>query len=91
MNDFRLEDSLSAREESAGLGHSVTMFTLSAESPGSCDNSHNGCGHDGSVGFPVGWLGVPTSSWRPDFLGVTATNFVSFEAIIALFREKKAC
>ena len=69
-SDGVADDQLSAGEESAGLGHLVAVFALGAEAEGNgSDTNHKGA-HDRSVGPPVGWLGVPTTSGGPDFLGV---------------------
>ena len=63
---------LSAGEESVAFGHLVAVFAVCAEHPGHADDAAEGEAYDGRVGFPVGWLGVPTTSRRPDVLGVSA-------------------
>lgn len=65
---------LSAGEETAGLRHLVAIFPISADAEGdSSDTNHKGA-HDRSVGPPVSWLGVPTTSGGPNFLGVPARS-----------------
>lgn len=69
---------LSAGEETAGLGHLVAIFTISADAEGDgSDTNHKGT-HDRSVGPPVSWLGVPTTRGGPDFLGVPAKSISSW-------------
>ena len=61
---------LSAWVETTRLGHLVSELPLGTQVPNkSCDAENNGA-EDGSVGLPVGRLGVPTTGWRPDVLGV---------------------
>ncbi len=53
---------LSAWKESVAFGHLVTVFAVCAEHPGHADDAAEGEADDGRVGFPVGGLGVPTTS-----------------------------
>lgn len=52
---------LSAREESVGLGHLVSVFSLGAQVPCQGDDADDDSGEDGSVRFPVGGLCVPAT------------------------------
>jgi len=61
---------LSAREETALLGHLVAVFAVGAQAEEDSSDGEDGKAHDGSVGFPVLGLRVPTTSGGPDVLGV---------------------
>lgn len=61
---------VSAGEESAGFGHLIAVLSVSTNAEGNGSNSNDESAHDGGVGPPVAWLGVPTSSGGPNFLGV---------------------
>ena len=63
---------LSTREESAGLRHLVAVLTVCTDAKSDGSNSDDKSTHDRSVGLPVAWLCVPTTSGGPNFLGVTA-------------------
>ena len=65
---------LSAGEEAAGLWHLVAMFPISADAEGDSSDTKHKSAHDRSVGPPVSWLGVPTTSGGPNFLGVPARS-----------------
>ncbi len=67
-------DVLSAREESAGLGHLVSVFALGAQGPCQGCDAEDDSHEDGSVGFPVGGLRVPATGGRPDVLGVSSST-----------------
>lgn len=62
---------LSAGEESTLLRHLVAVFDLRAVPPDATDDAGKHDAHEGSVGFPVGGLGVPTTSRRPDVFRVS--------------------
>lgn len=65
---------LSAGEETAGLGHLVAIFPISADAEGDSSDTNDKGAHDRSVGPPVSWLGVPTTRGGPNFLGVPARS-----------------
>ena len=54
---------LSAREESAGLGHLVSVFSLGAQVPCQRGDTDDDSHEDGSVRFPVSGLRVPATGW----------------------------
>lgn len=53
---------LSAGEETALLGHLVSVFALGAQAEEDTGNEDNREAHDGGVGFPVLGLRVPATS-----------------------------
>lgn len=61
---------LSAREELVLARHLVAVLELRAEVPDASDNESHDTANNGCVGPPVGRLGVPTTSRRPDVLRV---------------------
>jgi hypothetical protein len=63
-------DVLSAGVESAGLGHLISDLALGAQLPGQRGDAKDDETEGGSVGLPVGRLGVPTTGRRPNVLGV---------------------
>ena len=63
-------DVLSAGEEAALLGHLVAVLALCGNGPGHADNAGENEANDGGVALPVGGLRIPTTSRRPDVLGV---------------------
>lgn len=70
-------DVQSAWVESAWFWHLVSEFAVRAEPPGEGCEPQDHCSEDGSVHPPVGRLGVPATSWRPDVLGIAIGKVVS--------------
>jgi hypothetical protein len=71
------EDILSAGEETALLWELCSRLSLSADAPCEGDNADDCSAHNGSVGLPVLWLGVPTTGWRPDVLWVSVIDVLA--------------
>ena len=65
---------LSAGEETALFGHLVAVFTVGAQAEEDSSDGEDGKAHDGSVGFPVLGLRVPTTSGGPDVLRVAVKS-----------------
>lgn len=59
----------------------MSKFAVRAEPPReSCETQDHGS-EDGSVHLPVGRLGIPATSWRPDVLGVAIEEAVSSHVV----------
>lgn len=54
---------LSAREEAAWFRHLVAVLEPCAEVPGQADDEDHHSAYNSGVGFPIGGLGVPATSW----------------------------
>ena len=65
---------LSRGEESALLGHLVSVLAIGRDGKGHGCNAKDDGAHDGGVGLPVGGLSVPTTGRRPDVLGETGLS-----------------
>ena len=66
---------LSARVETAGLGHLVAELLLGADLPGPAGDAEDDGREEERVALPVGRLGVPATGRRPDVLGVARGGF----------------
>lgn len=73
---------LSARVETSRLGHLVPELPLGAQFPHKRCDAEDDEAKGGSVGLPVGRLGVPTTSRRPNVLGVAREGIRSGFRII---------
>lgn len=83
---------VSAGEETAGFGHLVAIFAISADAEGDSSDTNDKGAHDRSVGPPISWLGVPTTRGGPNFLGVrdlSTSTHCDEDAIEGVVREIK--
>src|SRR4051794_23679719 len=64
------ENALSARSEAPRLGHLVSVLEFGAELPGGSGYAEDEKASKRRVALPISRLGIPTTGWRPDVLGV---------------------
>lgn len=73
---------ISAREESAGLGHLMSELSLGAQVECQSGDAEDDGHADGGVRFPVGGLRIPATGRRPDVLGVRDSRTTTHLAVV---------
>ena len=84
---LRKEHSLSTWEEPARFWELRPRLSFRTDVPCHCGNPEYDQTKDGRVCFPIRWLCVPTSGWRPDVLGVAASPGMSISSLSGWLRR----